>query len=222
MCRWACLIDPASRLVIRSGLRRKQKARAGPPCVPCDLAILFRLASLMFSCPHCSDCILSMCLYVWMCKMTPTSLRLASFLFASRLCIPLLAQNLSFDVFDYVDQLIGTENGGHGRSINLGYLRSSIDVDQHVNQSLPELPCVRASSDFIRTLTDSIQAYSMAKAVADVDGDNTGGFASDNSNVTGTFGTVSLAASKRLTRDIGFSHMHDRSEVSSQSASSGS
>ena len=60
----------------------------------------------------------------------------------------------SFDVFKYVDQLIGTDNGGN----------------VFAGATLP---------------------YGMAKAVADVDGQNTGGFSTDGSNV------------------IGFSHMHD-------------
>jgi putative alpha-1,2-mannosidase len=60
----------------------------------------------------------------------------------------------SFDVFQYVDQLIGTDNGGN----------------VFAGATLP---------------------YGMAKAVADVDGQNTGGFSTDGSNV------------------IGFSHMHD-------------
>ena len=64
-------------------------------------------------------------------------------------------QNAStFDVFRYVNQLIGTDNGGN----------------VFAGATLP---------------------YGMAKAVADVDGQNTGGFSTDGSNVTG------------------FSHMHD-------------
>lgn len=64
-------------------------------------------------------------------------------------------QNTSaFDVFKYVDQLIGTDNGGN----------------VFAGATLP---------------------YGMAKAVADVDGQNTAGFSTDGSNVTG------------------FSHMHD-------------
>lgn len=64
-------------------------------------------------------------------------------------------QNSStFDVFKYVNQLIGTDNGGN----------------VFAGATLP---------------------YGMAKAVADVDGQNTGGFSTDGSNVTG------------------FSHMHD-------------
>lgn len=58
------------------------------------------------------------------------------------------------DVFQYIDQLIGTDNGGN----------------VFAGATLP---------------------YGMAKAVADVDGQNTGGFSTDGSNVTG------------------FSHMHD-------------
>jgi putative alpha-1,2-mannosidase len=65
------------------------------------------------------------------------------------------AQNSSaFDVLQYVDQLIGTDNGGNVFG----------------GATLP---------------------YGMAKAVADVDGQNTGGFSTDGSHVTG------------------FSHMHD-------------
>jgi len=60
----------------------------------------------------------------------------------------------SFDVLDYVDQLIGTDNGGN----------------VFAGATLP---------------------YGMAKAVADVNGQNTAGFSTDGSNVTG------------------FSHMHD-------------
>jgi putative alpha-1,2-mannosidase len=60
----------------------------------------------------------------------------------------------TFDVLQYVDQLIGTDNGGN----------------VFAGATLP---------------------YGMAKAVADVDGQNTGGFSTDGSNVTG------------------FSHMHD-------------
>jgi putative alpha-1,2-mannosidase len=64
-------------------------------------------------------------------------------------------QNSStFDVLQYVDQLIGTDNGGN----------------VFAGATLP---------------------YGMAKAVADVDGQNTAGFSTDGSNVTG------------------FSHMHD-------------
>ncbi|KAI9843619.1 MAG: hypothetical protein M1837_006201 [Sclerophora amabilis] len=59
----------------------------------------------------------------------------------------ILAQG-NFDVLQYVDQLIGTTNGGN----------------VFAGASLP---------------------FGMAKAVADVDGDNTGGFATDGSNVTG-------------------------------------
>ncbi|KUJ18957.1 uncharacterized protein LY89DRAFT_780925 [Mollisia scopiformis] len=58
------------------------------------------------------------------------------------------------DILQYVDQLIGTNNGGN----------------VFAGATLP---------------------YGMAKAVADVDGQNTGGFSTDGSNVTG------------------FSHMHD-------------
>jgi putative alpha-1,2-mannosidase len=65
-----------------------------------------------------------------------------------------LAQNTTFDVLNYVNQLIGTNNGGN----------------VFAGATLP---------------------YGMAKAVADVNGENTGGFATDGSNVTG------------------FSHMHD-------------
>ena len=64
------------------------------------------------------------------------------------------AQNSTFDVFKYINQLIGTDNGGN----------------VFAGATLP---------------------YGMAKAVADVDGQNTGGFSTDGSNVTG------------------FSHMHD-------------
>jgi putative alpha-1,2-mannosidase len=65
------------------------------------------------------------------------------------------AQNSSaLDVLEYVDQLIGTDNGGN----------------VFAGATLP---------------------YGMAKAVADVDGQNTGGFSTDGSSVTG------------------FSHMHD-------------
>jgi putative alpha-1,2-mannosidase len=60
----------------------------------------------------------------------------------------------TFDVLQYVDQLIGTDNGGN----------------VFAGATLP---------------------YGMAKAVADVDGQNTGGFSTDGSSVTG------------------FSHMHD-------------
>jgi putative alpha-1,2-mannosidase len=64
------------------------------------------------------------------------------------------AQNSTFDVFKYINQLIGTDNGGN----------------VFAGATLP---------------------YGMSKAVADVDGQNTGGFSTDGSNVTG------------------FSHMHD-------------
>lgn len=64
------------------------------------------------------------------------------------------AENLTPNYLQYVDQLIGSNNGGN----------------VFAGASLP---------------------YGMAKAVADVDGQNTGGFATDGSNVTG------------------FSHMHD-------------
>lgn len=67
---------------------------------------------------------------------------------------PLSSSSSSFDVFKYVDQLIGTDNGGN----------------VFAGATLP---------------------YGMAKAVADVDGQNTAGFSTDGSNVTG------------------FSHMHD-------------
>lgn len=62
-------------------------------------------------------------------------------------------ESSSFDVFQYIDQFIGTDNGGN----------------VFAGASLP---------------------FGMAKAVADVNGQNTGGFATDGSNVTG------------------FSHMH--------------
>ncbi|KAH8669482.1 glycosyl hydrolase family 92-domain-containing protein [Tricladium varicosporioides] len=62
--------------------------------------------------------------------------------------------NITFDPLQYVNQLIGTDNGGN----------------VFAGATLP---------------------YGMAKAVADVDGQNTAGFSTDNSNV------------------IGFSHMHD-------------
>jgi putative alpha-1,2-mannosidase len=65
------------------------------------------------------------------------------------------AQNsTTFDVFKYINQLIGTDNGGN----------------VFAGATLP---------------------YGMAKAVADLDGQNTAGFSTDGSNVTG------------------FSHMHD-------------
>jgi len=64
------------------------------------------------------------------------------------------SHNSTFDVFQYINQLIGTDNGGN----------------VFAGATLP---------------------YGMAKAVADVDGQNTGGFSTDGSNVTG------------------FSHMHD-------------
>lgn len=69
---------------------------------------------------------------------------------------PALGANASiaFDPLEYVNQLIGTNNGGN----------------VFAGATLP---------------------YGMAKAVADVDGLNTAGFATDGSNVTG------------------FSHMHD-------------
>ena len=68
---------------------------------------------------------------------------------------PVSAQNTSsFDPIQYVNQLIGTENGGN----------------VFAGATLP---------------------YGMAKAVADVNGQNTAGFSTDGSNVTG------------------FSHMHD-------------
>ena len=70
------------------------------------------------------------------------------------LCAVVVQAEPSFDVFKYVDQLIGTDNGGN----------------VFAGATLP---------------------YGMAKAVADVDGQNTGGFSTDGSNV------------------IGFSHMHD-------------
>ena len=74
---------------------------------------------------------------------------------ASLLLQVVATQNSStFDVFKYVNQLIGTDNGGN----------------VFAGATLP---------------------YGMAKAVADVDGQNTGGFSTDGSNVTG------------------FSHMHD-------------
>ncbi|KAK8191733.1 putative alpha-1,2-mannosidase [Phyllosticta capitalensis] len=65
-----------------------------------------------------------------------------------------IALNVSFDVLDFIDPLIGSNNGGN----------------VFCGATLP---------------------YSMAKAVADVDGQNTGGFSTDGSNV------------------IGFSSMHD-------------
>lgn len=69
-----------------------------------------------------------------------------------------LAQNYtntsSFDLLKYVNQLIGTDNGGN-------------------------------------VFAGATRPYGMAKAVADVDGQNTAGFSTDRSNV------------------IGFSHMHD-------------
>ncbi|TVY84705.1 putative secreted glycosidase [Lachnellula suecica] len=63
-------------------------------------------------------------------------------------------QNSTFDPISYVNQLIGTDNGGN-------------------------------------VFAGATQPYGMAKAVADVDGQNTAGFSTDSSNVTG------------------FSHMHD-------------
>ncbi|KAK8161877.1 glycosyl hydrolase family 92-domain-containing protein [Phyllosticta citrichinensis] len=74
------------------------------------------------------------------------------------------AQNISFDVLDFIDPLIGSNNGGNVFS----------------GATLP---------------------YSMAKAVADVYGQNTGGFSTDGSNViefssmhdSGTGGNPSLA-----------------------------
>jgi putative alpha-1,2-mannosidase len=73
---------------------------------------------------------------------------------SSFLCAAAAQASSTFDVFKYVDLLIGTDNGGN----------------VFAGATLP---------------------YGMAKAVADVDGQNTGGFATDGSNVTG------------------FSHMHD-------------
>ncbi|KAF8862999.1 hypothetical protein BDZ45DRAFT_584453 [Acephala macrosclerotiorum] len=70
------------------------------------------------------------------------------------LSIETSAQNTTFDPLKYVNQLIGTNNGGN----------------VFAGATLP---------------------YGMAKAVADVDGQNTAGFSTDGSNVTG------------------FSHMHD-------------
>lgn len=61
------------------------------------------------------------------------------------LIIPTLAQNGSVDIFQYVDPLIGTINGGH----------------VFPGATLP---------------------FGMAKAVADVNGEAQGGYASDNSD----------------------------------------
>lgn len=78
-----------------------------------------------------------------------------SYLFLSLLVVSNRAQKASSaDVLQFVDQLIGSNNGGN----------------VFAGASLP---------------------YSMAKASPDVNGENTGGFATDGSNVTG------------------FSHMHD-------------
>ena len=89
------------------------------------------------------------------------SLPISSAIFASTCALIVCAQDLkeqsySFDVFKYVDPLIGTVNGGH----------------VFAGASLP---------------------FGMAKSVADVnsEGDKQGGFASDDSDITG------------------FSHMHD-------------
>ncbi|CZR55839.1 probable alpha-1,2-mannosidase [Phialocephala subalpina] len=79
---------------------------------------------------------------------------LNSFLLVAYLSIGISAQNTNFDPLKYVNQLIGTNNGGN----------------VFAGATLP---------------------YGMAKAVADVDGQNTAGFSTDGSNVTG------------------FSHMHD-------------
>jgi putative alpha-1,2-mannosidase len=76
------------------------------------------------------------------------------FLLLSRFSVLLSAQNISYDPLQYVNQLIGSNNGGN----------------VFAGASLP---------------------YGMAKASPDVNGENTGGFATDGSNVTG------------------FSHMHD-------------
>jgi putative alpha-1,2-mannosidase len=92
-------------------------------------------------------------------EVSRLSLLLALSLFAgpsasSTTSSPSPTPSSSFDVFKYVDQLIGTDNGGN----------------VFAGATLP---------------------YGMAKAVADVDGQNTAGFSTDGSNVTG------------------FSHMHD-------------
>ena len=64
------------------------------------------------------------------------------------LLLLLQSVNAAVDILDYVDPLIGSNNGGN----------------TFVGANLP---------------------YGMAKPVADVDGQNTGGFATDNSNVNG-------------------------------------
>lgn len=88
----------------------------------------------------------------------PPTFRLFWLLAVSLLGKTCLAQNYtnttSFDPLKYVNQLIGTDNGGN-------------------------------------VFAGATRPYGMAKAVADVDGQNTAGFSTDGSNV------------------IGFSHMHD-------------
>lgn len=79
---------------------------------------------------------------------------ISQYILIAYLSSQIVAQNTTFDPLKYVNQLIGTNNGGN----------------VFAGATLP---------------------YGMAKAVADVDGENTGGFATDGSNVTG------------------FSHMHD-------------
>lgn len=95
------------------------------------------------------------------------TLTLAAFLLQSLL---VTAQNGS-DVLRFVNPLIGTANGGHV------FPGATLPFGMH-----PPSP----HDKFRLTKTTG-----MAKAVADVNGDNEGGFAADNSNITG------------------FSHMHD-------------
>lgn len=82
-------------------------------------------------------------------------------------------QNQTVGGFQYVDPLIGTSAGGMLQSFETGTVLSFAG---HVfaGATLP---------------------FGMVKAVADVNGENQGGFSSDGSNV------------------IGFSHMHDSGEL---------
>ena len=92
--------------------------------------------------------------------------------------------NSTYDVFDYVDPLIGTANGGEY------CFESKVGMNEIVTWYRE---CLWWSYFTIWWVLNTFEGndrgadggVGMAKAVADVNGDNQGGFATDGSNVTG-------------------------------------
>ena len=97
-----------------------------------------------------------------------------------------IAQNGTSSGYDFVNPLIGTANGGTLLSMPLHANAHGIQA-----MSFRERPSLLVSYPSFAAIKACSPCLGMAKAVADCNGDNQGGFASDGSDITG------------------FSHMHD-------------